>query len=62
MKVTIDDQVYTIPPSSFIERKNLKCYFKVIPHHASDGFASRNFWVLGLTFLENYNSFFDVDE
>lgn len=53
---------YTIPSRSYIEHKNLKCYFKIqkLPESGLFG-AQHRMWVLGLSFMENYYSIFDYD-
>lgn len=58
----MEERTYTIPSRSYIDHKNLKCYFKIqkLPETGLFG-APHRMWVLGLSFLENYYTIYDYD-
>ena len=55
LKVQLNNQVFSIPKSSYIIKYPTRCYLLITPK------ADFNFYILGEVFLTNYYSIYDLD-
>lgn len=56
--IRLGENIYKMPPESYIQIQQFKCYFKVLPQH----FAGSSYWLLGDAFMMNYYTIFDLDK
>lgn len=56
--VKIDERLYTLGPQNYIDRTIDICSFKVMTSQMSGDSA---FWIMGLTFFQNYYTVFDLE-
>ncbi len=57
IKVWMNDVPYLITPKDYIERSDDQCLFKIM---TLDMDGDHAFWIMGITFFQNYYAVFDV--